>query len=357
MGTNYANTYYEMSNFLVGCNSKPKEIKLSYQLPLHESKPAIGDVDDQYKYEEMSSIIHKVLNSSSQSLDVGTRAFMEPRFGHDFSKVRVHADTKAAESARAVNALAYTVGNDVVFGAGQYQPATSNGRRLLGHELTHVVQQNKEIKKNMPIQRKVSYCCREIKTGKSVIDIISSIFGLEHCWLKTDTKTAGMGPAQEGPLPAWPFGIDTKVVDHSKEIAKKCEEILAVNEDCVNTALEIGKSTGKWSSSNNCNTFAQGVIHKCGSLTYKLTGDTEIRNAIIKADEVTIQKIPTNEKIRIINRLFNGWVSDADINIIERIYQNTPLDQRPYVKPVIEKRMLYLTNIGQRIKVNIILLK
>src|SRR5437870_10133709 len=85
-------------------------------------------------------IVHDVLNSSGQSLDAGTRAFMEPRFGHDFSQVRVHTDAKAAESARVVNALAYTVGRDVVFGAGQHASGTSEGRRLMAHELTHVVQ-------------------------------------------------------------------------------------------------------------------------------------------------------------------------------------------------------------------------
>src|SRR5205085_6372561 len=86
-------------------------------------------------------IVHDVLRSPGQPLDTGTRAFMEPRFGHDFSQVRVHTDTQAAESARAVNALAYTVGRDVVFGAGQHSPETSGGKRLLAHELTHVVQQ------------------------------------------------------------------------------------------------------------------------------------------------------------------------------------------------------------------------
>jgi hypothetical protein len=65
---------------------------------------------------------------------------MEPRFGHDFSRVRVHTDTKAEESARSVNALAYTVGPDVVFGAGRYLPSTPAGKRLLAHELAHVVQ-------------------------------------------------------------------------------------------------------------------------------------------------------------------------------------------------------------------------
>jgi hypothetical protein len=66
---------------------------------------------------------------------------MEPRFGHDFSRVRVHTDAKAAESARAVNALAYTVGSDVVFGAHQHAPHSPAGRELLAHELAHVIQQ------------------------------------------------------------------------------------------------------------------------------------------------------------------------------------------------------------------------
>jgi hypothetical protein len=66
---------------------------------------------------------------------------MEPQFGHDFSRVRIHGDATAAESATAVNALAYTVGRDIVFAADQYAPATAAGRRLLAHELTHVVQQ------------------------------------------------------------------------------------------------------------------------------------------------------------------------------------------------------------------------
>jgi hypothetical protein len=66
---------------------------------------------------------------------------MEPRFGHDFSEVRVHTDASAARSAEAVNALAYTVGQNVVFGAGRYAPLTVAGRRLLAHELMHTVQQ------------------------------------------------------------------------------------------------------------------------------------------------------------------------------------------------------------------------
>ena len=86
-------------------------------------------------------IVHEVLRSSGTPLDSQTRAHFEPRFGHDFGKVRVHADTKAAASARAVNALAYTVGSDVVFREGRYSPGSGLGQNLLAHELTHVVQQ------------------------------------------------------------------------------------------------------------------------------------------------------------------------------------------------------------------------
>ena len=145
---------------------------------------------------EAPSIVHDVLRSPGCPLDAVTRSFMEPRFGHDFSRVRatspqrstggleigqpgdrfeqeadqfsqklmrepktdarggaeparlhdfsgirIHTDAKAAESAHAVNALAYTVGNHLVFGAGQYAPETDAGKQLLAHELTHAIQQ------------------------------------------------------------------------------------------------------------------------------------------------------------------------------------------------------------------------
>jgi hypothetical protein len=82
-----------------------------------------------------------VLRSPGQPLDANARAFFEPRFGHDFSKVRIHADEEAAESAQGVNALAYTVGCHVVFAESRYAPATAPGQRLLAHELAHSIQQ------------------------------------------------------------------------------------------------------------------------------------------------------------------------------------------------------------------------
>ena len=86
--------------------------------------------------------VGEALRSSGRPLGDGTRSFMESQFGYDFGSVRVHTDAKAAESARAVNALAYTVGSDIVLGAGAPAPETGAGKKLLAHELTHVVQQS-----------------------------------------------------------------------------------------------------------------------------------------------------------------------------------------------------------------------
>ena len=85
--------------------------------------------------------VQTVLRSSGKPLDPATRSYFEPRFGYDFGEVRVHSDSAASDSARGVNALAYTVGRHIVFGTGQFEPDTPAGSRLMAHELTHVVQQ------------------------------------------------------------------------------------------------------------------------------------------------------------------------------------------------------------------------
>jgi hypothetical protein len=122
------------------CRSKEEERQGEDSGLLRRSalSPAAGGEDS---FGVVPPIVHDVLRSAGQPLDAPTRALLEPHFGHDFSQVRVHADGKAADSARAVNASAYTVGRDLVFGAGQYAPRSAEGRQLIAHELTHVIQQ------------------------------------------------------------------------------------------------------------------------------------------------------------------------------------------------------------------------
>jgi hypothetical protein len=99
--------------------------------------------------QEGPGIVHDVLRSSGQALDASTRAYFEDRFQHDFTGVRMHTDTKAAASARALSALAYTVGQDVVFAEGLYTPHTRYGRWLMAHELAHTIQQGNATPHNL----------------------------------------------------------------------------------------------------------------------------------------------------------------------------------------------------------------
>ncbi|MBM3235926.1 DUF4157 domain-containing protein [Candidatus Poribacteria bacterium] len=94
------------------------------------------------------------IRGGGQPLPESVRAFFEPRLGYDFSQVRVHTNSQAAETAQAVNAHAFTTGSNIVFGAGQYAPETTEGKWLLAHELTHVVQQGGIVQaSNISIQR------------------------------------------------------------------------------------------------------------------------------------------------------------------------------------------------------------
>src|SRR5690606_20271324 len=91
--------------------------------------------------------------------------FMENRFGYDFSHVKIHDDTVAAKSAQSINALAYTSGNNIVFNHGQYSPETNSGRKLLAHELTHVVQQGNGSQDQL--QRSSDFCTPYATTAEA----------------------------------------------------------------------------------------------------------------------------------------------------------------------------------------------
>ncbi len=148
-------------------------------------------------------IVHEVLRSPGQPLDASTRAFMEPRFGHDFSRVRVHTDASAARSARAVHANAYTVGQDVVFAEKHYTPGTIAGKGLLAHELTHVIQQQGATglgrltldSPGVPAEREAETVAARVIEGTAVtVDPRSS--GAQHLQRDLATPPPLLSPAQ-----------------------------------------------------------------------------------------------------------------------------------------------------------------
>ncbi len=121
----------------------------------------------------ISPSIENRINSSrggGLALPESSRAFFEPRFGADFSGVKVHTDSNAAHLSRSINAKAFTIGRDVFFGAGQYDPESSHGKRLMAHELTHVVQQNgSNVKASDQVSRAEMIQCLPRSRGDSSI--------------------------------------------------------------------------------------------------------------------------------------------------------------------------------------------
>ena len=141
--------------------------------------PELAPAADHGQHKSASSLVNQTIGSGGSPLAGQTRQAMEGRFGHDFSQVRVHTDARADESAQAVQAKAYTVGNDIVFREGEYAPGSSDGQKLLAHELTHVVQQGGESADAVQARMEVSQpgdaaeveaesVAREVTAGKEV---------------------------------------------------------------------------------------------------------------------------------------------------------------------------------------------
>src|SRR5437899_4232746 len=121
--------------------TKPASADTAWQ-PASGLRRSTGLPTAQLQRGAVPAAVYEALRSPGQPLGPPEREFFERRFIHDFSRVRIHADDGPAASAQARSALAYTVGRDIVFAPGQYRPATDRGRRLVAHELAHVVQQH-----------------------------------------------------------------------------------------------------------------------------------------------------------------------------------------------------------------------
>jgi RHS repeat-associated protein len=117
-----------------------------------------------------------------------------------------------------------------------------------------------------PFGLKVQKCCRTPQINWWA-NFLIKLTGQKHCFIKTDKVTAGMGPANGGPLPACPLFTQTAVTDHSAEVISpgECTDVPGVDEDCVNKSLGVGTPLGRWSPWNQCNSFANGVLEKCST--------------------------------------------------------------------------------------------
>ncbi len=172
-------------------------------------------------------LVHDVVRSAGQPLDGQTLALFANRFGRDFSNVRVHTDPRAAQSAAAVNALAYTHGNHIAFGNGQYAPTTSSGRALLGHELVHTIQQSDSpASSSGPIEigPADSPAEREADSASEAVHAVRSIGAGSISALTMQRQVAGPVPVGSRTRTPEDFGIAVVVVDHGASGAKPAAE-------------------------------------------------------------------------------------------------------------------------------------
>jgi uncharacterized protein DUF4157 len=165
-----------------------------------------GEADtDAHATASVPPIVHDVLRSSGQPLDAATRAFMEPRFGHDFSQVRVHANERAAQAASSIDARAFTSNGRIVFGAGQYAPRSGSGRHLLSHELAHVLQQHAGVASAGGVgaaedrhERHADAVADRVSAGGSAQALLADLAAPQA----SRVGTAGSAPIQRQPAPA-----------------------------------------------------------------------------------------------------------------------------------------------------------
>ncbi|MBK1701467.1 eCIS core domain-containing protein [Thiococcus pfennigii] len=198
---------------------------------------------------DLPASVEQTLARPGVPLEPALRREMESRFGHDFGRVRVHCDAAAARSAREVDAAAYTVGHDLVFGAGRYDVDTTQGRRLIAHELTHVVQQSGPV---VAVGRCGSGSCQAVQDHSMLIQ-------RQSVAARADEPLAGDPPAEglqaaaaPGPrcgeairwLPQSPVPADI-TADNANEFAAKVDQALGgtPHTDC-NTSYDLERSAG-----------------------------------------------------------------------------------------------------------------
>lgn len=182
---------------------------------------------------EISNYVNSLGTASGQPMSESSRQFFEPRFGYNFSGVRLHTDAVAAKSAKSINALAYTSGNNIVFNTGQYSADSDKGKKLMAHELTHVIQQQKDGQSS--IQRMLA-CPAHLNDNDPVPPGFKNYFGntrMFHCGFRTILE-------DRAPTPTDP--MNECVYDHSGVLVTDSHRYA----NCQGTPDQYDSRTNSW---------------------------------------------------------------------------------------------------------------
>ncbi|MCA1634196.1 MAG: DUF4157 domain-containing protein [Acidobacteria bacterium] len=242
-------------------------------------------------------IIHEVLRSAGEPLGESVRADMEQSFGVDFGNVRVHTGSRAAESANAVGALAYTVGQDVVFANGQYAPETQHGRSILAHELTHTLQQRAGYSGPAPdaIEIGEADSPAEAEADRVADTVVSG---------KNAPVMAQGDPPAKG-LWEWLFGPSKKEEIGGCDAASKVEKMTA----CIQPYV-IADDDGKSATTAPSFTETVNIWAKC-CIDYTINATKQINKTAYK----TLEESPSNTPSAEETSLFNDAGASACIQV------------------------------------------
>lgn len=268
-----------------------------------EEKPEVHRKEAGAGPESAPPIVHDVLGSPGQPLDGATRAFMEPRFGYDFSDVRIHTDAKAAESAESIQAHAYASGRHLVFNQGQYTPGSREGMRLLAHELTHVVQQ---------IPRRISGAARQrsaLNDHSPAVNANAS-FGAVQCDKQVVARSAKLSIKTTGP----------KSTDDKLSFPKKttCSQDLGLH-DCsanrfwlwgVEIAGDVTDDAAQWTISQSSTGRRKGVVKTTGGKDVPF--DSKINNPDDNPDPSFVQQNAGEKRLFWLDAPGHAYDLDAD---------------------------------------------
>jgi hypothetical protein len=235
------------------------------------------------------AIVGEVLRSTGNSLDPDTRAFMEPRFGQDLSQVRVHIDAKAAESARTINAAAYTIGQHVVFGAGRYEPAVNAGRELLAHELAHTLQQRQASDAQLVIDNEADHEREASVVADNALHQTTPIPSVKALDSRLILRQK-LGPDESGPRIERSIELMPHLIPMDAPAVReveKCEEFPGGSTDCeVNeqTGIPTGRVTHRTDETNPC-TRPCVEQHEAVHLPQLKTLCQQLRDCYLAADK------------------------------------------------------------------------
>jgi hypothetical protein len=270
--------------------------------------------------ERVPPIVHEVLHSPGQHLDSSTRAFMEPRFGHDFSRVRVHVGAEAENAALSVQARAYTIGRDIVFGSGAFMPDTKDGTRLLAHELAHVIQQRSsgEESQSMNIRIGESDSPREQEANRiadAVIGSPSSIprvvpgFDAQGWTIQRDKNDGGKAKAP----PPW-------TVDDLKKMLDTCDGGLGI------------RARAKKANKDKDPEIVPGTEGATDTVTGKITLDKTQDKCF--AVQQLVQELSNLSRKADFDKLDNSAIA-GDVNRADYIKQTEQIEYETGVKNVL----------------------